>query len=69
MELIILIGLALFILLAASAERGEPEVETFIITRPVAPAQRRPFSTIIFIAMLGLIVLVVLQQLAAVSGR
>jgi hypothetical protein len=34
MELLILGGLLLLFMFAAVANRGEPEVETFVITRP-----------------------------------
>jgi phosphotransferase system glucose/maltose/N-acetylglucosamine-specific IIC component len=59
MELLILGGLALMLMLAAVANRGEPEVETFVITMP---AQRRRGNPLVpmLVAIFTLLLLTVL---------
>jgi ABC-type methionine transport system permease subunit len=66
MELIILAGLALFILFAATADMGEAEVETFIITRPVS--RQRTFPMLILTVMLALLIVMVVGRMATVAG-
>lgn len=60
MELLILGGLALVVLLAATADRDEPEVETVIITRP-APRRAMnplaPLAAVLAMILLGTILL------------
>jgi hypothetical protein len=69
MELIILAGLALFILFAATADGGEAEVETFMITRPAPQPQPRTFSRVVITAMLALLIVMVVARMAAVIGQ
>jgi phosphotransferase system glucose/maltose/N-acetylglucosamine-specific IIC component len=59
MELLILGGLALMLMLAAVANRGEPEVETFVITMPVQRHGRNPLVPMV-VAILTLLLITVL---------
>ena len=68
MELIILVGLALFILFAATVDRQEPEIETIVIARPEPQSRPRPFARMIVALMIALIALIVLERLAGLLG-
>jgi hypothetical protein len=59
MELLILGGLALMLMLAAVVDRGEPEVETFVITMPAKRRHSNPLVPML-VAVFTLLLLTVL---------
>lgn len=68
MELLILGGLAFLLLLAAAADRGEPEVETFVITMPARPRTSNPLIPLALTLAMLLIAVALLGRFAAWLG-
>ncbi|MFQ3662650.1 MAG: hypothetical protein SNJ69_09690 [Chloroflexaceae bacterium] len=63
MELLVLAGLAMAVFLAAILNRGEPEVETVIITRPTSQRAANPLVPLLIGLGFILVMLVLLDRL------
>jgi hypothetical protein len=63
MELLVLGGLTVAVFLAAILNRGEPEVETVIITRPASQRPANPLAPLLIGLGFILVMLVMLDRL------
>ncbi len=68
MELLILGGLALMLMLAAVADRGEPEVETFVITMPAQRRGRNPLAPMVVTILILLLLAVLIDRVGGWLG-